>query len=123
METNTEASEFFKWLMYIVAIYIIYRMAMVYIDMIFPADHKRTDKRVEVGKMSIHTFKNTPSELTPKEKACVAVGICGASDISRPFNPEEKHGWKHEIIMNAEKVFGKAKTATKKESQGKKKRR
>lgn len=124
METTNEATEFFKWLMYIVAIYIIYRMGMIYIDFMFKDDDNKgicPDKKVEVGKMSIHTLKNNPVELSPKEKACVAVGICGASDIGRPFNLEEKHNWRHEIIMNAEKIFGKSKHESKRPT-GKKKK-
>lgn len=105
MEITNEASDFFKVLLWIIAIYIIYRMAMVYINYIYSDDEKCTDKRVEVGTVSVHSFKSMPAELSPKEKACVAVGICGASDIGRPFNQEEKHSWKHQIIMNAEKVF------------------
>lgn len=50
-------------------------------------------------------------DLTAKEKACLAVEVCRPSDVSRDFDSEEKHKWKHAIIMNAEKIFGAVKTA------------
>lgn len=47
-------------------------------------------------------------ELTAKDKACLAVGICDEREMNILLTPDVKHKWKNQIIKNAEKIFGKS---------------
>lgn len=44
-------------------------------------------------------------EISSSEKACIAVGICDELTLGYYYDTKLVHGWKEDLIVNAEKAF------------------
>lgn len=66
--------------------------------------------------------KITENDVTAKDKACIAVGICDDFEtLGFSLLPEYKHKWKSLIIKNADKIFPKNASVPKKKKTSKRK--
>lgn len=49
-------------------------------------------------------------EIPSADKACIAVGICDEVTLGYYYDSKLVHGWKEDLIVSAEKIFGSKKS-------------
>lgn len=101
MDSNSSSSSAIEIIIYVAVFYVFYELLMWYLQ-------RNSSSKSTCGchQSSPPEHKVSSQDLSSKEKACVAVGICDYSHVGS-FTKEEVHKWRHSIIQHADKIFGK----------------